>query len=278
MKKMLIFSIVLLAFIACSKTDGFETTFSSPGVELRAPTKILVCHFDLEESAWQLKNINVNALPSHLAHGDVRLDDQDNDGFLPDNECLIGPAGDFNDLDSTIYPGAIEICGDGIDQDCDGSDLVCLSCICFTSDDLYSLLDIAWPFGWWMDPSCLAPPYDHLEEVYLVDGQTPGGKINAGANTIDFGSSKYVGYYRFNHNTQSYDDYCYQSVSVDDYLDCKALLQAFILDLKEVYPDRDRCVLFPPAIERDGNSPGLIGDSELQMSNRMDAMARKLKH
>jgi hypothetical protein len=45
-------------------------------------------------------------------------EDKDGDGFTPGQ-------GDCNDEDNMIYPGAIEICGDGIDQDCDGVDQPC---------------------------------------------------------------------------------------------------------------------------------------------------------
>ena len=44
--------------------------------------------------------------------------DNDGDGFtVADGDC--------DDSDITVYPGATEICDDGIDQDCDGSDEAC---------------------------------------------------------------------------------------------------------------------------------------------------------
>ncbi|MFH1811587.1 MAG: putative metal-binding motif-containing protein [Pseudomonadota bacterium] len=43
--------------------------------------------------------------------------DADRDGYTTTVDC--------DDTDARVHPGAVEICEDGVDQDCDGSDLVC---------------------------------------------------------------------------------------------------------------------------------------------------------
>ena len=52
------------------------------------------------------------------------IQDIDPDADLDEDGQSVSQ-GDCNDLDATIYTGAPEVCGDGIDQDCDGADGVC---------------------------------------------------------------------------------------------------------------------------------------------------------
>ncbi|MCW1930259.1 MAG: MopE-related protein [Candidatus Kerfeldbacteria bacterium] len=49
--------------------------------------------------------------------GDTAPVDADGDGYTADTDC--------DDSDATVYPGATEACGDGIDQDCNGLDEAC---------------------------------------------------------------------------------------------------------------------------------------------------------
>lgn len=47
--------------------------------------------------------------------------DADGDGFL----SAVCGGDDCNDLEPLVHPGAAEVCGDGLDQDCSGGDLAC---------------------------------------------------------------------------------------------------------------------------------------------------------
>ncbi len=49
--------------------------------------------------------------------------DADRDGYYAESNC--GTAADCDDGDASIHPGAVEVCGDGIDQDCSGRDQAC---------------------------------------------------------------------------------------------------------------------------------------------------------
>ena len=57
--------------------------------------------------------------------------DDDCAGGIPANEAdddldgFRGCAGDCDDNDEGVNPGELELCGDGIDQDCSGQDLAC---------------------------------------------------------------------------------------------------------------------------------------------------------
>ena len=50
------------------------------------------------------------------------LPDGDGDGWVNNTVCVLG--GDCDDADGSVFPGAAEICGDTLDQDCDGVDLL----------------------------------------------------------------------------------------------------------------------------------------------------------
>ncbi|MBI3757503.1 MAG: putative metal-binding motif-containing protein, partial [Deltaproteobacteria bacterium] len=61
--------------------------------------------------------------------------DVDNDGYgnvAQTTQACTAPSGyvsnstDCNDTNAAVHPGAAEVCGDGIDQDCNGADAVCV--------------------------------------------------------------------------------------------------------------------------------------------------------
>jgi len=127
MRKLLLPLLSVVLVTACQKeTDTSklqkEMTISS---EAQTPSsKILICHYDITKSNAKTISISLSAWPDHQAHGDVRLDDPDGDGYVPTNSCGYGKMGDCNDDPATggtaINPGATEIIGNGIDENCNG--------------------------------------------------------------------------------------------------------------------------------------------------------------
>jgi hypothetical protein len=89
--------------------------------------------------------------------------DGDDDGYSVGTGC--GTV-DCNDENSSIYPGAEEICGDGIDQDCSGQDLECP----YSSRRTYQTITIDGLASEWSHISEIALPSDRD----LLSGSTTG--------------------------------------------------------------------------------------------------------
>ena len=75
-----------------------------------------ICYNDLDNDGWRTNNTNLSI---------------DSDCYDPGEAEYAIPFGDCNDSNANVYPGAIEIVGNGIDDDCDGYEW----CYCDADND-----------------------------------------------------------------------------------------------------------------------------------------------
>uniref|UniRef100_UPI0026258D01 putative metal-binding motif-containing protein n=1 Tax=uncultured Algibacter sp. TaxID=298659 RepID=UPI0026258D01 len=116
---------------ACYETATFNTTSCMWEVTGSQPAEpATACYetatFNTTSCMWEVTDNGT---------GNTYYNDNDGDGFGNPNISIVdctAPTGyvidntDCDDTDLTIYPGAPEVANDGIDQDCDGSDLTTL--------------------------------------------------------------------------------------------------------------------------------------------------------
>ena len=109
MKKFILLSFTLVFIAACNKEttdDSLSNSTEFNSLKSGKAKKIEICHYSEDDDNWYVISISENAWPAHEMHGDVRLDDQDGDSFVPNNECGYGNMGDEDDNDDSIYPGS----------------------------------------------------------------------------------------------------------------------------------------------------------------------------
>lgn len=104
---MMILFVIFLT--SCEKDSVSNVLQVDEETELRVKkSKINVCHYDASVGSWKIISINENAWAAHARHGDVKLIDNDMDGFVnSENECGI-PV-DCDDTNSALTNN----CSDG---------------------------------------------------------------------------------------------------------------------------------------------------------------------
>ncbi|MCB9362274.1 hypothetical protein H6504_02465 [Candidatus Woesearchaeota archaeon] len=110
--------------------DNATTNISAISVNCTAADEILVPCDNQNYSGYFCEDRNTTYRVSGLNHSAVKeqagCTDKDGDGYFFGSLCISSPL-DCQDTDQNRYPGATDICGNGIDEDCSGADKKCSS-------------------------------------------------------------------------------------------------------------------------------------------------------
>ena len=124
---------IMLASLLAGSIVGVGAVAAAQGGN-KAP-KVTVCHVPADTpSNVREMSISGNALPAHLTHGDALpasyYPDTDGDGYGDPNgssplvctqpDGFVADRSDCNDSAIDVNPGAAEVCGDDIDNNCSG--------------------------------------------------------------------------------------------------------------------------------------------------------------
>ncbi len=252
MRNYILIALATLFIIAGCSKDGMQSnqTLENLPVDSRSG-QVIICH-KTGNGQYKPITINQNAVADHLAHGDY-LPDADGDGYTAIGACT-GSMNDCNDNNADVHPGAEEVCGNQIDDNCNGeTDEECCTVPFFDEE----LLNSGAPFAYYFDSAvenCV--PWE--ESVYI--SSFPPHFYYALA--YNYFGTKYVG---FAIPTESgpvfYSAYVGVDITEADYACTKELLRAVIA----AHPETPNyCDFFGL---KNGDGPSAMARPENQLKN-----------